>query len=215
MLFVNMSLQKGRDESLNTLGKLRDGLPDPIKNDEGRITNEFKPFSDPQDIRRLKAAIEYIEKRILHLGEPAAKDSIASTCNAYFLRLPRRRSLEQLVTDPGEKIWIHYDPIGTDAGAARGKDITLGRKALGGNVQVLAATLIHELAHVVGARDDDGTAEDALLHCGLSKQHVANNIIGKSKADAAAKRQSTKLPAKPPGRPRIAPNAVPRVAPQH
>ncbi|HJQ61116.1 MAG TPA: hypothetical protein VJ890_29695 [Vineibacter sp.] len=95
------------------------------------------------------------------------------TCDQYFVSLPRRRSFVDVLND--DNVWICYDPTGPDAGETVGRYITIGKKTLKAGRWQVAATLVHELAHVGGAEDTNAQAETALIHCGLKAHFVPSN----------------------------------------
>jgi hypothetical protein len=82
-----------------------------------------------------------------------------------------------MVHDQVEIFWISYDPHGRGAGETVGRHITIGRTPLRFGRWAVAATLVHELAHINGASDLNGEAEKALLQCGLKEHYVASNAI--------------------------------------
>ena len=84
----------------------------------------------------------------------------------------------QVWNDPS--IWISFDPdkTGTKWGVTLGrKHISLTAYALAMGQWSAAATLVHELAHVNGAGNNNTVAEDTLKHCLLKSLHDPN-IIG-------------------------------------
>src|SRR3954466_3994724 len=89
--------------------------------------------------------------------------------NAYFYSLPNKRSLSAILAD--SSLWINYCinrpeygwTVGTPSGGA---EVGICPLAFRWGRWTVVATLIHELAHVNGAGDDD-RAERALPSCGL------------------------------------------------
>ena len=101
-------------------------------------------------------------------------------CEKAFEALPGGKSFAEIWKDPD--VWLHYDPEfkkGKYGARRRGtKDITISAYAFrGGDHWTVAATLIHELAHVNGAPGNDTQAEDTLKSCLLHKLHDPT-IIG-------------------------------------
>jgi hypothetical protein len=99
---------------------------------------------------------------------------IASTfpeANKYFLHLPKRRSLTELLAD--RSIWVNYSLIlGGDYGGTVGfNEIAIGPDAFRVGRWTVLATVIHELAHCDGAsgRFSSMQAELAVLACGLGR----------------------------------------------
>ena len=134
---------------------------------------KFLPYT--KDERRQHAtlirAIKIIDKRIKGYRP----------CNAAFEELPGGKTFAAIWKDPN--IWISYDPeykVGKFGATVRGKkEITISKYAFrGGDHWTVAATLIHELAHVNGAPGNDTQAEDTLKSCLLKDLHDPN-IIGK------------------------------------
>jgi hypothetical protein len=76
-------------------------------------------------------------------------------------------------------VFISRDPSNQQGnfGATLGKDITITRFSLRMGRWTVAATLVHELAHVNGAPGTDTQAEDTLLSCLLRGLHDST-IIG-------------------------------------
>jgi len=96
----------------------------------------------------------------------------------YFLHLPKRRSLTELLAD--RSIWINYSVLlGGDYGEATGYDqIAIGPSAFRVGRWTVLATVIHELAHCDGAsgRRTNMEAELAVLACGLGKK--SEQVLG-------------------------------------
>jgi len=68
-------------------------------------------------------------------------------------------------------VWVSYDPGGQGGryGATLGNEITITAYALRMGRWTVAATLVHELAHVNGAPGTDKQAEHTLASCLLQK----------------------------------------------
>jgi hypothetical protein len=90
-------------------------------------------------------------------------------CNRYFRNLPRGKTLSALWAS--DNIYLNYSPSWTagDYGATHPnhKDITLTAWLLSTQSKyMIAATLVHELAHIGGAPGGASTdAEDAVGAC--------------------------------------------------
>jgi hypothetical protein len=84
----------------------------------------------------------------------------------------------QVWNDPG--VWVSYDPGGQGGryGATLGNEITITAYSLRMGRWTVAATLVHELAHVNGAPGTDKQAEHTLASCLLHKLENPN-IIGR------------------------------------
>jgi hypothetical protein len=98
-------------------------------------------------------------------------------CNACFRRLPGGRSFDDVLDDPS--VFISFDPQTTKGtfGATLGKEVTITDFSIGIGRWTVAATLVHEFAHVNGAPGDTHDAEGTLLCCGFSALHDPD-IIG-------------------------------------
>ncbi len=128
----------------------------------------FLPFDreiDRQKIHQLNAAIRFIESQLVQ--------NRYQRCEAAFRSLRRRRSFSEIWRDP--RIWLSY----TLSSRARGfthplsNDIAISIAAFSSPIlwRPVAATLIHELAHINGASLSTRDAEDTLLHCRFADQH--------------------------------------------
>ena len=98
-------------------------------------------------------------------------------CNDCFKNLPNGRTFDDLLNDAA--IFISVDPSNDVNlfGAALGNDITITNSCIRKGRWTVAATLVHELAHVNGAPGNDHQAEGTLLCCGFKKLHDVT-IIG-------------------------------------
>jgi hypothetical protein len=129
---------------------------------------QWLPYSNETHLNTLKRAITIINNKIK--GD--------KPCNQAFRALPGRRTFAQVWTDPS--VWLSFDPRRTNQlyGATLGKEITITEYSLAMGRWTVAATLVHELAHVNGASGTDTKAEDTLKKCLLKGLHDPN-IIGK------------------------------------
>jgi hypothetical protein len=123
--------------------------------------HSYLPYTNAAYLTTLKSAIRIINDKILG----------SKPCNDAFKTLPGGRTLATLWADA--TIWINFDPskVVKDFGATRGKDITITAYSLGMGRWTVAATLVHEMAHVNGAGGVDTKAEDTLLKCLLHGLH--------------------------------------------
>jgi hypothetical protein len=98
-------------------------------------------------------------------------------CNKCFSKLPGGQTFDDVLDDPN--IAISFDPQKTQGtfGATLGNDITITDFSIRIGRWTVAATLVHELAHVNGAPGNNHQAEATLLCCGLSALEDPN-IIG-------------------------------------
>ncbi len=102
-----------------------------------------------------------------------------------FQSLDGGRTFAEVWNDP--HVWINYDPEnrqGKYGAHRRGtKEIAISKYALRMGRWTVAATLVHELAHVNGAPGNNSQAEDTLKTCLLKGLHDPT-IIGRV-ADAS------------------------------
>ena len=96
-------------------------------------------------------------------------------CNAAFKALPGGHSFRDLWGD--QSVWINYDPGNQLSrwGAALGKEITLSQWCCRMGAWTIAATLIHEFAHMNGAVKQQ--AEEILKKCGLSGHFIPAGVV--------------------------------------
>jgi hypothetical protein len=92
-------------------------------------------------------------------------------CNKCFQRLSGGHSFDDVLNDPA--VVISYDPGNQQGryGATLGKDVTITEFSIRMGRWTVAATLVHELAHVNGAPGSDHQAEGTLMCCGFAALH--------------------------------------------
>jgi hypothetical protein len=98
-------------------------------------------------------------------------------CNTCFSALPGGRTFDQVIDDAS--IFISFDPSGPNSGvtnAVGGKEVTVSASEFRGGRWTVAATLVHELAHVSGAGTTTLDAENTLKCCGLFGLFRAGSI---------------------------------------
>ena len=127
----------------------------------------YQPLTNAGFVRLVQDAFAIITPRIT--GH--------APCNAAFRALPNGRTFAALWVDPA--IWINFDPrnVSGDFGATSGNDITITAFSLGMGKWTVAATLVHEMAHVNGAPGNTHAAEGTLRSC-LLADHENPAIIG-------------------------------------
>src|SRR5215472_13947680 len=103
--------------------------------------HQYLPYTDAHFLATLNRAIHIIQRKIRGY----------LPCDRRFRLLPGRRSFSDVFDDP--TVWINFDPSRRekDYGATRGNDITITAYSLAMGRWTVAATLVHELAHVDGA----------------------------------------------------------------
>lgn len=134
-----------------------------------------------------------VEKLLLSAWKHIETKCVAiDGCNAYFKKLPKSQTLADLLKSPFTAHWlvpktdrrsgaVHTEDELPDANSA-GLDFAVSASALldaTRNIEVLAATILHELAHADGASTDPTAkgameAEGALRACGLGKFYRDN-----------------------------------------
>lgn len=121
-------------------------------------------------LRGMNEALQFIQSKVL----------VHRPCNECFKRLPKRRSFADIWND--KDTWIHYNGRSRSFGFHRPgtKEIAICYNAfipviIGSgipNSMQVAATIVHELAHVGGAEGDaskrDNSAENTLKFCLLT-----------------------------------------------
>jgi len=132
--------------------------------------HQYLPYTDWSYLHTLKRAIHIIDTRI--------RDNAG--CNASFKALPGGRTFAQIWTD--KSVWINFDPSKQDGdyGATRGSDTTITAFSLMRGHWTVAATLIHELAHVNGAPGNTHQAEATLKSCllpGLEDPTIIGKLL--------------------------------------
>lgn len=142
------------------------------------VSLQYLPFSNARFLAVMESAITLVGLRIVR----------HPPCNRAFALLPRRRTLQNLWGDA--RIWINSDPShnGLDYGETTGFEITITEYALRMGQWTVAATLVHELAHIDGALSTDRKAEDTLLRCllpGLHDPSVIGRILSTSRSRLA------------------------------
>jgi hypothetical protein len=117
--------------------------------------HKYQPFTNAVLVSTLTSAMKIIDTRIKGNKK----------CDEAFKALPGGRTFARIWAD--NSVWINFDPskAGGDFGACRGNDITLTAYTLGMGRWTVAATLIHELAHVNGASGLTHDAEATLSAC--------------------------------------------------
>jgi hypothetical protein len=131
---------------------------------DGHITptgrHQWLAYPDEQK-KKVVAAALFILKHNIRGSKP---------CNDCFTRLPGGRTFDDVLDDPA--VFISFDPSNHegDFGATIGSDVTITDFSIRMGRWTVAATLVHELAHVNGAPGGDSAeAESTLICCGLKK----------------------------------------------
>jgi hypothetical protein len=132
---------------------------------------QWLPYTNAGWLTTLRRAIHIIDSRIKG-NQP---------CNAAFRALPSGRTFAQVWADP--TIWISFDPDRTGkygvTDRVGGKEISITEYSLMMGAWTVAATLIHELAHVNGAPGGASHAAEATLSRCLLHKLEDKTILGK------------------------------------
>jgi hypothetical protein len=140
--------------------------------------HQYLSYTDAHFLATLRRAIHTIQSQI----------SGQLPCDNAFRSLPGGRTFSQVWADPA--VWINFDPSrrGGDYGATRGKEITVTAYSLAMGHWTVAATLVHEMAHVNGASGSTHDAEATLRSCllgGLENPAIIGQIIQGSRIRVA------------------------------
>lgn len=127
----------------------------------------WNPFSDHKKKKVITDAVFILEHNVRGMRP----------CNNCFTRLPNGRTFDNLLNDNSIFVCHFPNAPGQLFGATLGNDITITDFSIRMGRWTVAATLVHELAHVNGAPGTDHQAEGTLLCCGFSNIHDAT-IIG-------------------------------------
>ncbi len=134
------------------------------------VARPYMPKKNEYDdwrVGQLGRAMKWIERHVVN------RPKKSQTCDEAFVALPGGKTFVDLWGDANIWISFHTDPDPTLFGQAvrHGKDLAVAYGAFRLGWRAVAATLIHEFAHLNGAGSKTSDAEDTLLHCGLKKQH--------------------------------------------
>jgi hypothetical protein len=136
--------------------------------------HKYLSYTDAHFLATLQRAIKIISDRITGYAP----------CNHAFRMLPGGKSFADVWADPN--VWLNFDPSrrGGDFGATRGNDITITGFSLAMGHWTVAATLVHEMAHVNGASGTTHDAEGTLRKCllaGLEDPSIIGQITRASR----------------------------------
>ncbi len=129
--------------------------------------HQYLAYTDAHFLATVRRAVHIIQSRV--------RGSVP--CDHAFSLLPGGKTFSQVWADPD--VWINFDPArrSGDYGATRVKEITVTAYSLAMGSWTVAATLIHEMAHVNGASGHTHDAEATLKSC-LLKSLENPGIIG-------------------------------------
>lgn len=136
-------------------------------------------FVFPESNAAEGARLKKVEQACFILARLDKRLDLNGPCNSYFRKLPRSRSFNQIWRDPG--VFVNYSPSGSFFGAAHsnGKDLCVTKWCIENhNRWVIAATIVHELAHLGGAPGGAShDAERSVEKCGFGPQYEPT-IVG-------------------------------------
>lgn len=130
----------------------------------------WEPFQDDRQVDLVIAAFMAINKHVIW------DKKILKTCNCAFAKLAGRRDFATVWKDPNIWVSLNSNPASDIFGMAYKKEISIPIRmfSLPDPTRVIAATLVHELAHVNGAPGgwtDSKAAESTLPPCGFDDQY--------------------------------------------
>src|SRR5262245_54683392 len=110
-------------------------------------------YDDAKILRTLQRALFILRHNVRNMRP----------CDDCFRRLPRGRSFTEVFDDP--TVFISFDPTGPFSGrtdAVGGNEVSINAREFRVGRWSVAATIVHELAHVNGAPADTADAESTL-----------------------------------------------------
>ena len=142
-----------------------DGHVTPLPLGDG---TRWDPYTDPK-IRKILDQALFILRNNVRGARP---------CDRCFSRLPGGRTFADVFDDAS--VFISFDPAGPNSGrtdSVGGREVTIGASEFRIGRWSVAATIVHELAHVNGAGIATADAENTLRCCGFSA-HFRPGAIG-------------------------------------
>ena len=130
----------------------------------------WEPFQDEKQVNVVISAFMVINKNVIW------DKRILKTCNCAFAKLAGRRDFATVWRDPEIWVSLNSNPATDIFGMTYKKEISIPIRlfSIPEPVRVIAATLVHELAHVNGAPGgwtDSKAAESTLPPCGFDDQY--------------------------------------------
>jgi hypothetical protein len=128
---------------------------------------------DPWRVDQIKLAMTWIQTAVVE------GTTCAESCDEAFGKLAGGKKFSELWADQSIHISFLTTPDPKTYGQAKmwGKDLAIAYGSFRHGWKMVAATIIHEMAHLNGAPDNTKEAEATLLHCGLKSKH-RKEIIG-------------------------------------
>jgi hypothetical protein len=126
-------------------------------------------YSDPKIKNTLERAL-FILKHNVRGMRP---------CDDCFKTLPGGRTFTEVFDD--STVFISFDSAGPDSGATNavsGKDVTINFREFRVGRWAVAATIVHELAHVNGAPGGSSPLAESMLNCCGFRAHFRPGVVG-------------------------------------
>lgn len=147
------------------------------------ISYAARPFAPKQSdldnwrVGQIKLAMNWIQTAVIE------SEKCSESCDDAFGILPGGKKFSEIWKD--QNIWVSFlktaDTKIFGQAVKWGRDIAVSYGSFRHGWKQVAATIIHELAHINGASEKTTDAEDTLVHCGLASKH-RSDIIGYLKA---------------------------------
>jgi hypothetical protein len=130
----------------------------------------WEPFQDDKQVNVVIGAFMVINTNVIW------DEKILKTCNCAFAKLAGHRDFATVWRDPEVWVSLNSNPATDIFGMTYKKEISIPIRlfSIPEPVRVIAATLVHELAHVNGAPGgwtDSKEAESTLPPCGFDDQY--------------------------------------------
>jgi hypothetical protein len=136
---------------------------------------QWTPWADPNNRKVLDAALFILQNNVRGMKQ----------CNDCFKKLPNGRSFDDILADPA--VFISFDPSGPNFAVTVGNDLTISIQSNNSNRWSVAATIVHEFAHIDGVPGGGhGVAEGMLRCCGLAGLVQSGTDIAGPDEDAPA-----------------------------
>lgn len=133
---------------------------------------QYWPYPTATDAGR--ARLDKVQRAIAILDRYVASGASTTTCDPHFLGLAGGRSFRTVWADPA--VILSYNPRGGNIyGHAEesGQDLALTQWCLETqNRYMVAATIVHEMAHINGADGIEHDAERSVRQCGLRELYL-------------------------------------------
>jgi hypothetical protein len=116
----------------------------------------YNPYTDVKKKKVVEDALFILRNNVKGMA----------SCNECFTKLPNGRTFADILDD--DTIYICYDPSDRWCANTLGNNhITINEYSISRGRWLVAATLVHEFAHINGAPGTDHRAEATLPPCGM------------------------------------------------